>query len=253
MVNGEYRCSPEGAPKSVFEMSKYSCQDVQQPKKRTIRRAELKRKIKKMVSEKVETFWRQAWFQIPKYGQDASAVRRDGFAWVHEKRRDSGKVTGREARTADNFFAGMFGSVLDNERVLHKHVFHSRKCGVPEQRSFYSGNSFRALIKPPKAQSLKLSAIAEKNSKQGIWRIYLAGKRAVLVYCRYAGIDEFVDALKIGQRCWLCLSSQYYFQCSRCRKCLNWWCPDSWWGNTKREEEPELVESNCEPCSEETG
>lgn len=35
------------------------------------------------------------------------------------------------------------------------------------------------------------------KSTQGIWRLYLAGKRAALFHCEYAVLDGFFNALKI--------------------------------------------------------
>lgn len=45
-----------------------------------------------------------------------------------------------------------------------------------------------------KTKNSKLAALAEKKSRQGIWREYFDGRRAVLFHGRYKVVDELADA-----------------------------------------------------------
>lgn len=60
---------------------------------------------------------------------------------------------------------------------------------------FAALSELRLLIR--KAKIFKLAAIAEENSRGGIWRTYFTGKKAELFYCKYAVLEGFADTLKI--------------------------------------------------------
>lgn len=73
-----------------------------------------------------------------------------------------------------------------------------------------------------KARNSKRAAIAEKKSKQGIWRPYFAEKRAEFYHRGYAVLDEFVDASKVLIKVFNLLDRPASFRWYHCIQHLSW-------------------------------
>lgn len=90
----------------------------------------------------------------------------------------------------------MISSVHDIEIPSRENVFPAKGLQYLGSVVFMILTFFELRLFLPKAQILKLVAVAKEKNRQAIWREYYSGKRVDLFHRGYAVVNKFVDASK---------------------------------------------------------
>lgn len=149
-------------------------------KRETLRRPEIKRKMKKTITQKVNNILMINKPPSSLVGPKSKRRSTRTFRLSGWKQKDFGGLPWKESGTEVHVFVAVFLSVLDFEGPLREFVFNCSWREVHWQRSLHDCNSFWTSFAPSEGPTVDATCNCWAKIRKSIWRKYFPGKRAEL-------------------------------------------------------------------------